>query len=92
MLELAAHEYRGIVHLSGNDRLNRHEMMERIEKRVGWTKELVVGQDPAGIAGRAPRPRGVSLDNTRAKGVLKTPMVGLDDGLELVLAAVKGKV
>ncbi len=92
LLELAAHEYRGIVHLSGNDRLNRHEMMQRIAKRLGLPQELVVAQDPSGIPGRAPRPRDVSLDNTRAKGVLKTPMVGLDDGLELVLAAVKGKV
>jgi dTDP-4-dehydrorhamnose reductase len=92
LLELAAHEYRGIVHLSGNDRLDRHEMMQRIAKRLGLPPELVVAQDPSGIPGRAPRPRDVSLDNTRAKGVLKTPMVGLDDGLELVLAAAKGKV
>ncbi|NUM53017.1 MAG: NAD(P)-dependent oxidoreductase [Candidatus Hydrogenedentes bacterium] len=92
LLELAGHEHRGIVHLSGNDRLNRHEMMRRIARRLGLDEELVVAQDPSGIQGRAPRPRDVSLDNAKARGLLKTPMVGLDEGLELVLAAAKGKV
>ncbi|MBM3290860.1 MAG: NAD(P)-dependent oxidoreductase [Candidatus Hydrogenedentes bacterium] len=92
LLELAGHDYRGIVHLSGNDRLNRHEMMQRIAKRLGLPVDLVVAQDPTNIPGRAPRPRDVSLDNTKAKGVLTTPMVGLDEGLELVLATAKGNV
>jgi dTDP-4-dehydrorhamnose reductase len=92
LLELAGHSHRGIVHLSGNDRLNRHEMMQRIATRLGLPAELVIAQDPSGIPGRAPRPRDVSLDNSKARGLLKTPMVGLDDGLELVLAAVDGKV
>lgn len=92
LLELAGHEFRGVVHLSGSDRLNRHAMMRRIAKRLGLPEELVIAQDPSGIPGRAPRPRDVSLNNAKAKGVLKTPMVGLDDGLELVLATAKGNV
>lgn len=92
LTELAGHDCRGIVHLSGNDRLNRYEMMRRIARRLELPEELIIAQDPSGIPGRAPRPRDVSLDNKKAKGILKTPMVGLDDGLELVLAAVKGRV
>ena len=92
LAELAGSEFRGIVHLSGNDRLNRLEMMQRIAKRLGLPTELVIGQDPSGIPGRAPRPRDVSLDNAKARGLLKTPMAGLEDGLELVLAAAKGAI
>lgn len=92
LTELAGSDYRGILHLSGNDRLNRLEMMQRIARRLGLPAELIISHDPSGIPGRAPRPRDVSLDNTKAKGLLKTPMVGLDDGLELVLAAAKGKI
>ena len=92
LLELAGHDYRGVLHLSGSDRLNRHEMMQRIAKRLDLPADLVVAQDPSGIPGRAPRPRDVSLDNAKAKGLLATPMVGLDDGLELVLAAAKGNI
>ena len=33
----------------------------------------------------APRPNDVSLDNTKARRVLDTPMRSLTDGLELVL-------
>lgn len=92
LLELAGHDCRGIVHLSGNDRLDRLTMMRRIATRLGLPAERVVAQDPSGIPGRAPRPRDVSLDNMKAKGLLATPLVGLDDGLELVLTAAKGLV
>lgn len=91
LVELAGNAYRGILHLSGNDRLNRLVMMRRIAERLELPSENVVSHDPTGIPGRAPRPRDVSLDNSRAKSVLTTPMLGLDDGLELVLSAVKGR-
>jgi hypothetical protein len=34
---------------------------------------------------RAPRPKDVSLDNTKAGRILKTPMLSLIDGLRLTL-------
>jgi dTDP-4-dehydrorhamnose reductase len=90
LLELAGNDWTGVIHLSGNDRMTRFEMMRRIAKNLGYDAGLVVAHDPESIPGRAPRPRDVSLSNIKARSVLKTPMAGLERGLELVLAAKEG--
>jgi dTDP-4-dehydrorhamnose reductase len=84
---LAGNDVRGVIHLSGNDKLNRYDMMARIARRLGLAEELIIRHDPASIPGRAPRPRDASLSNVKARELLDTPMTGLDDGLELVLEA-----
>jgi dTDP-4-dehydrorhamnose reductase len=84
LLELAGNDFIGTIHLSGNDSLSRFEMARRIAAHFGLPLELVVPTDPAKIAGRAPRPRDVSLDNRRAATVLHTPMLGLEAALNLL--------
>jgi len=86
LLELAGNAFTGFIHLSGNDILNRCDLVRRIAARLGYPEELVVPNDPTDLPGRAPRPRDVSLLNSKARRVLDTPMLGVDDGLELVLA------
>jgi len=85
-LELAKSDFQGIIHLAGNDCMNRVEMGWRIARRLGYPPELVVVKNSSDMPGRAPRPRDVSLDNTLARSVLKTPMLGLDDALDLVIS------
>lgn len=87
LVELAGSDFRGVIHLSGNDKVNRYDMMVGIARRLGLPDELIVRHDPTGIPGRAPRPRDASLCNAKARTVLDTPMLDLDEGLELVLAA-----
>ncbi len=84
LLELAASNFTGVLHLAGNDRLNRFEMAKRIARKFGYDESLVFAHDPSAIPGRAPRPRDVSLNNAKARAALKTPMVGLDGGLDLI--------
>lgn len=86
LLELAKNDYVGFMHLSGMDRLTRFAMAQRIADRLGFSRDLVIVKNPSAIPGRAPRPRDVSLDNTKARATLKTPMCTLDEGLDLVLA------
>lgn len=90
LLGLAGHDYSGYLHLAGNDILNRHEMVRRIAADLGYPPELVVAKSPLNIPGRAPRPIDASLDNAKARALLRAPMVGLEDGLRLVMAAKKG--
>ena len=86
LLELAGSGLTGIVHLSGNDVMNRVDFVRRIARRLGYPEEWVVIHDPETVPGRGPRPRDVSLSNAKARQMLATPMTGIDDGLELVLA------
>ncbi|RKX85379.1 MAG: hypothetical protein DRP57_03855 [Spirochaetes bacterium] len=85
VLELALKSYNGYLHISSNDVLTRYDMAKRIAKRLGYPAELVIDKKPDVSSGRAPRPADVSLDNSRAKRILKTPMVGLDEGLNLII-------
>ncbi len=85
LVELAASGVPGILHLAGNTRINRYEMGLRIAERLGYPRSLVVASDSSTMAGRAPRPSDVSLDNSRARSLLRTPLCTLAEGLELVL-------
>ncbi len=87
LLELAANDFAGTLHLAGNTRLNRYEMGWRIAARLGYLPDLVVATDSNAMADRAPRPNDVSLDNSKASRLLGTPMQTLNDGLELVLTS-----
>ncbi len=91
LLELSGNDFAGVIHLSGNDKLNRYEMAQRVARRLGYDPAQVVVSNPESIPGRAPRPRDASMVNARARAVLETPMVDLETGLELVLAAHRGK-
>jgi dTDP-4-dehydrorhamnose reductase len=84
LLELAAGECHGILHLGGRDRLSRFAMARQIAVRFGFSERLVVAQAAAPTPGRAPRPRDVSLDIARACATLRTPMRTFDEGLSLI--------
>ncbi|HEX9511171.1 MAG TPA: sugar nucleotide-binding protein, partial [Puia sp.] len=83
--ELAAGEFGGIVHLAGNTRVNRYDMARRIALKTGFTDAAILAINSNSLAGRAPRPDDASLDNSRARANLKTPMLSLEEGLELTL-------
>ncbi|MBI1318742.1 MAG: sugar nucleotide-binding protein [Candidatus Hydrogenedens sp.] len=84
--ELAGNDFTGIVHLSGNDIMNRWEMVRRIAVHLGFPAEQVVQNDPTTIPGRADRPTDVSLLNAKARSVLHTPFCGLEEGIARVMA------
>lgn len=83
LLELAGNEFSGAIHLSGNDRLNRLELCHLIASQWNLSPEPIQASAPTAIAGRAPRPRDVSLDNSLAASVLNTPLRGATEGLAL---------
>lgn len=85
LLELAGNDYRGLIHLAGNDCMSRFDMSLRIADRLGFSRELIVAKNSGGMSGRAPRPRDASMNNSAARAALNTPMLGLAEGLELVL-------
>lgn len=84
LLELAGNDEHGIVHLAGSTSVNRLELARRIAARFGFPETLVVAQAAADPS-RAPRPRDVSLVNSKARATLHTPMLELQDALSLIL-------
>jgi dTDP-4-dehydrorhamnose reductase len=87
LLELAAGSFEGTIHLAGNDALDRVSLTRRIAERFGYSPGLVRPRAPDQIAGRAPRPRDVSMSNAKARAALATPMLDFNAALDLVLAS-----
>jgi len=85
LLELAAGDFVGLLHLAGTTAVTRRDMALAVARRIGADPALVREPGPAPL-GRAPRPRDSSLDCSRAKGVLATPLLSLEEGLARVLA------
>jgi dTDP-4-dehydrorhamnose reductase len=84
--ELAGNEFGGIIHLSGNTRINRYLMAREIAETTGFSPDLILPVNSNSLPGRTPRPDDVSLDNSRAGQVLNTPMRSLSEGLALTLS------
>ena len=85
LLELAAGDHEGIFHLAGSSRLERIELGRKIAARFGFPEELVNHANPEAMPRRAIRPSDVSLDNSKTRGRLKTPMRTIDEALSLIL-------
>jgi len=87
LLELAASDFAGVLHLAGNTRVDRYEMACQLAQRLGYDRRLVAATDSNAMPGRAPRPNDASLENARARRLLRTPMRTLMEGLATVLEA-----
>ena len=85
LVELAGNQFGGIIHLSGNTKINRYKMAQVIATTLGYPTNLILSVDSNAMAGRAPRANDASMDNSLAKKVLKTPMQTLAEGLNLTL-------
>jgi len=84
LLELAEGTFQGTIHLAGNEALDRVSLTRRIAERFGYSPGLVRPRAPEQIAGRAPRPRDVSMSNAKARSLLTTPMLGFAAALQRV--------
>ena len=85
LLELAGTRFSGTIHLAGNSRLTRYAMTQQIADRFGYPRERIEAADSSTLPNRAPRPSDVSLDNTKARSKLDTPICDLAAGLERII-------
>lgn len=86
LIELAGSDFTGTIHLSGNTRVNRFEMANRIATALACKTDQIFPINSAELKGRAPRPSDVSLSNAKARSTLKTPLLSLEDGLSHVMS------
>jgi len=85
LVELAGNQFGGIIHLSGCTKINRYRMALEVASTLGYSLDLILSTDSNAMKERAPRSNDVSMDNSLARKVLKTPMQNLSEGLALTL-------
>ncbi len=76
LLELADHDYTGILHVAGAQPLSRYEFGTRLARFHGIDPTPII---PAGSRASGPvRPLDCTLDCTRAYALLQTPLPGVN--------------
>jgi dTDP-4-dehydrorhamnose reductase len=81
LLEAAAHDVTGILHIAGPEAITRLRLGEALLRAVGYDPTEVV--TPVRAAEVAPhRPRRPELRIDRAAQVLKTPLLSLDEAVQ----------
>lgn len=85
LVELLAREARGLLHVAGPERLDRHALGLAVLRRHGIPRERVraARRDELGLA--ATRPADVALDSTRARALLATPLLAPEAALSSAL-------
>lgn len=81
--ELLRAGHRGLVHIAGTERLNRHEFALKAARRFGleparFTPCLLKDAPP-----RAPRPLSAGLKTELARSLLRTKLLSVDESLEI---------
>ena len=82
LLELAGNRFAGTLHLAGTERIDRYTFGLKYARKLGLPLELLRPARLKEARFRAPRPRDLSLDVTRARRTLKTPLLDVDTALD----------
>lgn len=85
LLELANSPFTGIIHLGGAKRGSRYEFAQALCRLAGFDEALLRPVSMVEAKTPAARPQDVSLKSDLAPGVLKTKLLGYEDGLRLLL-------
>jgi dTDP-4-dehydrorhamnose reductase len=86
-LALAAHELiargaRGVYNLAGDERISKYDFVMRVAGRFGLPADLIDRAQVSDAGLRAPRPRDMSLDTTKARRELGAAPAGVNDYLD----------
>jgi dTDP-4-dehydrorhamnose reductase len=82
LIDLAASDFAGVLHLGGPERLSRLEMGQRLAAFLGVDASAIVAARRQDVPAPEPRPRDTSLDSSRWRGLFaKLPWMGLEQSL-----------
>lgn len=86
LVELATTDASGLLHVAGPDRVSRHELGLIVLRSRGRSEETARATIRPGTRAEAgmesTRARDASLDSSRARGLLATPLLSILDALE----------
>ncbi|NOZ60276.1 MAG: SDR family oxidoreductase [Calditrichaeota bacterium] len=88
LLELAANDFRGIIHLGGGECLSRWEFGNLMCEIFGFEKTLIIRKSMEEVRTTAPRPKKICLDNTLARQVLRSKIRKPSEALPIIRKSV----
>ena len=80
--DVVANKASGVLNIVGDERLSKYDFAIRVAKRFGLPKTLVVRGKMDNPKPLVHRPHDMSLDNTKASGLLGRPVGKVDEFLE----------
>jgi len=81
LLELSLNEFKGILHLTGNEIFSKYEFVKKIAHFLNYDEKLVIKGNSEHMNFIAKRPKNTSLDNSLARKILKTEFQTLEEWL-----------
>lgn len=86
LVALAASDVEGVLHLGGPERLSRWEMGRRLAAVLDLDSSSLVAAPRAAVPAAEPRPRDVSLDSSRCRGLFpQLPWPGFEEAVRGML-------
>ncbi len=83
VLELAANDFSGIIHIGSTDHLDRYSLTRKIVRKMGYSSKIVVLPQPQTIQpDRAARHKNGIIEVTKAQGLLTTNLLSADESIQ----------
>ncbi len=80
--EAVAHGASGVYHIVGEERISKYDFAHKVAARFGLPRERIAHGQIGKSGLSVPRPRDMSLDNTRVRGLLGRRLGAVDEFLE----------
>jgi len=81
IIDLINSDFNGILHLSSNEIFSKYQFCLKIAEIFGFDTQLIQEGSIEQMNFLAKRPKNTSLDNSRSKSLIKTPITSLNDWL-----------
>ena len=82
ILELHSVKYKGILNIAGSEGCSKLEFAEKIAKIFKLEKKLIKSVKSESLELKAKRPKNMTLDVSKAKKMLKTKLLNVEEGLK----------
>jgi dTDP-4-dehydrorhamnose reductase len=86
IMELAAQDRAGILHLAGTERISRADFARELARQIGADLNLLEAVSMHEVNWLVPRPQDVSLNTEVAQHILQTPLLDCREGIKQMLA------
>lgn len=85
LIDLAASDTRGVLHVCGSERLSKYDFVQRLAKRLSVSARLMRPGSISDARLAAPRPKDMSLSTARVSAILGRAMPDIDRSLTHLL-------